>query len=458
MVVERLIELAEKSVKAIIKLGASQAQANSFLIDNALTRYANSQIHQNVASKNGGIVIKAILPDKRIGTFRANTLEESEIEKIAETAIKIAKSAQPNEDFKSLPEPETWSPIEEAFDKETAFCTPDYRAERVKEAIETAHSKSPKVRAVAGYLSTSTIHFAVVNSLGVSAHASLTTASMKTTVISEENGSEGFGTAEKYSRNVKDINPISLAENAAEKSIKSLKPVKVEPGEYEVVLSPLAVGTIFGYLGYIGFSAVPYQNGSSFVNYFKNQQVFDAKLNVKDDARDSRTLYMIPIDGEGVPKRRLDLIKNGFVSEDSICYDSLRAGKENKKSTGHSIPPITRWFSDQPVPYNIIVEPGDSSIEEMVRETKHGIFVTYFHYVNPVEPTKAILTGLTRDGTFLIENGEITKPIVNMRFTDSMLSALKNIPLIGKNLEIIGETTVPPMKLNKLRFVGVSAY
>jgi len=94
----------------------------------------------------------------------------------------------------------------------------------------------------------------------------------------------------------------------------------------------------------------------------------------------------------------------------------------------------------------------------MIIETKHGIFITYLHYVNPVEPTKGILTGLTRDGTFLIENGEITKPIVNMRFTDSMLSALKDVPLIGKYVEIVEETTVPPMKLNKLRFVGISAY
>jgi len=458
MVVERLVEIAEKCVKETIKLGASQAQANTFLIDNALTRFANSQIHQNVASKIGGIIVKAILPDKRIGTFRANTLEEAEIGKIAETAIRMAKSAHPNEDFKSLPEPEPWTPIQGAFDSETASCTPDYRAEKVREAIETAHGKSSIVRAVAGYFSTSAIHFAVANSLGVSAYTSLTMASMKTTVISEEDGSEGFGTAEKYSRYIKDINPTILAEDAAEKSVKSVKPIKVQPGEYAVVLSPLAVATIFSYLGYIGFSAVPYQNGVSFVNYFKNQQVFDSKINVKDDARDPRTLFMTPVDGEGVPKKALNLIKNGVVSEESICYDSLRAGKENKKSTGHSLPPLTKGLFDQPIPFNIIIEPGDSTIEEMIRETRHGIFVTYLHYVNPVEPAKAILTGLTRDGTFLIENGEITKPIVNMRFTDSMLSALKDVPLIGKNVEKVEETTAPPMKLDKLRFVGVSAY
>jgi PmbA protein len=110
------------------------------------------------------------------------------------------------------------------------------------------------------------------------------------------------------------------------------------------------------------------------------------------------------------------------------------------------------------MPFNMIADPGDASLEEMIAETKRGIFVTTFHYVNPVEPTKVVLTGLTRDGTFLIENGEVSKPIVNMRFTDSMLSALKNIPMIGRELEMFEVTTVPSMKLEKLRFVGVSAY
>jgi predicted Zn-dependent protease len=280
---------------------------------------------------------------------------------------------------------------------------------------------------------------------------------MKTTVISQSGASEGFGTAEKYSRTVKDIKPSSLAEDAGEKSVKSLNPVKLEPGEYEVVLSPLAVSALMAYLAYIGFSATPYQDGQSFVKYCLNQQVFDGKLTVRDDARSPNTLYALPIDGEGVPKRALDLIKKGVVSENSICYDSFTAGKENKKSTGHALPPIGGYYGE-PMPFNMIVEAGDSTLDEAISETKHGIFVTTFHYVNPVEPTKAILTGLTRDGTFLIENGEISKPIVNMRFTDSMLSAFKDIPMIGKELEMVEETTVPMMKLKKLRFVGISAY
>ncbi len=457
MVTERLLEIAEKTVQDAMKQNVDQAQASAFLLDTALTRFANSQIHQNVATKKGGVLIKIVL-NKQISNTRVNTLEEEEIRKAVAQAVKIAKASPPNKHFKSLPEPEPWTPIEGVFDEETAYCTPKYRAERVKEAIETAHSKSSIVKAVAGYFSTGSMAFAVANSLGVLAGATVASANMKTTVISKSGTSEGFGTAEKYSRCIKDIQPIVLAEDAAEKSLKSINPIKLSPGEYQVVLSPLASATLLMYLGYLGFSAISYQDGRSFVKYCLNQQVFDSKLNVKDDARDLRTLYAMPIDGEGVPKKALQLIKDGVVSEQSICYNSFTAGKEDKKSTGHALPPISDFYSEWPMPFNLIMKPGDATLEEEIAETKRGIFITTFHYVNPVEPAKIILTGLTRDGTFLIENGEISKPIVNMRFTDSMLSALKNIPMIGKELEMVEQTTVPSMKLEKLRFVGVSAY
>jgi predicted Zn-dependent protease len=167
----------------------------------------------------------------------------------------------------------------------------------------------------------------------------------------------------------------------------------------------------------------------------------------------------VPVDGEGVPKKALKLIDRGKVSEKGLCHNSLTAGKENRKSTGHDSMPIgVGSWSDRPAPFNMILGAGDATMEEAIADTKRGIFVNTVHYVNTVEPAKVVLTGLTRDGTFLIEKGEISKPIVNMRFTDSMLSAFNNVPMIGKQLEMVSATTVPLMKLEKLRFVGVSAY
>lgn len=457
MAAERLVEITERIVKHAMKQSVDQAQASAFMIDTALTRFANSQVHQNVATKKGGVLIKVVM-NKRISNTCVHSLEEEQIRKAVEKAVKIARASPPNKNFKSLPEPESWNSIEGAFDKETANCTPRYRAEMVKEAIETAHKEGSIVKAVAGYFSTGSTTYAVANSLGISARAKISSANMKTTVISKSGTSEGFGTDEQYSRHVEDIQPVALAKNAAKKSVNSVNPTKMPPGEYQVVLSPLAVSTLLTYLGYVGFSAVAYQDGQSFVRYSLNQQVFDDTLSVKDDARNPLTLYAVPIDGEGVPKRTRQLIDKGVVSEHSICYDSLTAGKEEKKSTGHALPPLTSRYMQRPMPFNMIVSPGDATLEEEIAETKQGIFVTTLHYVNPVEPSKIILTGLTRDGTFKIEDGEISKPIMNLRFTDSMLSALRNIPMIGKELKMVGITTVPSMKLEKLKFVGVSAY
>jgi predicted Zn-dependent protease len=459
MVTQRLLDNAEKTLKLALREKVDQAQATTFLFDTALTRFANSQIHQNVASKRGGVAIKVVI-GKKIGTLRVNTLEEKQIKDAVKRVVEIAKVTPPNSDFKSLPESEKWASIEKAFDSETAICSPDYRAEKVGEIIKTAHSKSRIVKAVAGSLSTGSIAYAISNSLGVSAWAKMSMASVNVSVISESKVSQGFGSAEQSSRFVKDIDHIRVAEEAAEKSVKSINPIKISPGEYEVVLSPRAVSTFISFLAYIGFSATPYQDGESFVKYHLNEQVFDGKLSLKDDARNAETLFALPIDGEGVPKKTVHLVDKGVVSEKSICYDSFTAGKEKgKKSTGHSLPPIGGGYpSPRPLPINLIADVGDASVEEMISETKHGIFITRFHYTNPAEPTKAVLTGLTRDGTFLIEKGEVTKPVVNLRYTDSMLSALKDIKMVGKKREIVGETTVPALSLKKLRFTGVTEY
>jgi len=457
MVTERLLEIAEKAVKSAKKLKVDQAQAVSVLIDSTLTRYANSQIHQNVATKTGRVSIKLVV-DKRVGVLLINSLEEKQVEEAVKKTVKIARVTPPNKDFKSLPEPAKWTPIKGTFDKKTAECTPDFRAEQVKVAIDTAHSRSPMVKAVAGSFSAGSLAFAVANSLGVSAWAIISSTSLQTTVISKSKGSQGYGSAEQYARKVSEINPVGVASQAAETSVESLNPKRIPVGDYEVVLSARAVATLIDDLGYMGFSATSYQDGQSFVKYNLDKQTFDDKLTVTDDPRNPKTLYSFPIDSEGVPKKRMQLIEKGRVSARSICYDSYTAGKEKgKKSTGHSLSSIFA-YGERPMPFNVVVPSGDATIEEMIHETKHGIFVTRFHYTNPTEPTKAIITGLTRDGTFLIENGEISKPVMNLRYTDSMLSALKEISMIGKKAEIVDNTIAPAMKLAKLRFTGTTQY
>lgn len=245
---DKLLEIAQRTVKTATKLEVDQVQAVAFLRDTALTRYANSQIHQNVAAKTGGVSIK-IVTDKRIGTLRVNSLEKKQVEDAVKRAIQIAKVTPPNQDFKSLPEAAKWTPIKNTFDKKTAECSPDYRAEKVKAAIDAAHAKSPLVRAVAGSFGIESLMFAIANSLGVSAWAIVSSTQFQTTVISKSKASQGYGSEEQYARKISEIDPVKTAKKAAETSVKSINPTKIPVGEYPVILSPRAADDIHRFPG-----------------------------------------------------------------------------------------------------------------------------------------------------------------------------------------------------------------
>lgn len=454
MSLDILSEVARKATRIAVRKGTDQAEATAFTFIEDLTRFANSQIHQNVATRKNGLRVRAVLK-KKIGDVTVGALDPSSVKGAVDDAIKIAKVSPPNELFKSLPEPKKCAVLKGTYDGKTAACDPNIRADNAKRAIQIAHDKANFVKAVAGSYMTGSAGFAVANSLGTDARAQISLAEVAVTVISEKEGSEGHGYYSAYARNMKEINIDEIAEKAADKSVKSLQPARLEPGEYEAILAPDAVALSLSYLSN-GFLATWFQDGTSFVKYNLGKQVFHEKLGLKDDGKDLATLYVSPVDGEGVPKQGLTLIKGGVVDEKGICYDSYTAGKEGKKSTGHAVVPFIETFASGPDLTNMIMSPGDASEEEMIKETGRGVYVSRFHYVRTVNQPRMILTGLTRDGTFLIENGEITKPIRNLRFTDSFLDVYKGIQLIGRDQERQALATVPPLKVSKLRFTGVS--
>jgi len=451
---ETLSELAQKATRLADKKGADQAEATAFTLVGDLTRFANSQIHQNVATYKEGLRIRVVLK-KRIGDIVIAAFDPHSVESAVSNAIKIARFSPQNELFKSLPEPKKYAPLKGTFDRKTAACDPNFRADNAKRAIEVAHGKANFVKAVAGSYMTGSSAFAVANSLGTNAKAQISLAQMAVTVISEKEGSEGHGYYSAFARNIKEIDVDAIAEKAADKSVKSVQPIRLEPGEYEAILAPDAVALSLSYVSN-GFVSTWFQDGTSFVKYNLGKQVFHEKFNLKDDGTDMATLYVSPVDGEGVPKQAIALVKDGVVDEKSICYDSYTSGKEGKESTGHASIPFYEAFGPGPDLVNMVLAPRDASVEEMIKETKQGVYVSRFHYVRTVNQPRMILTGLTRDGTFLIENGEITKPVRNLRFTDSFLDVYKGIQMIGKDQERQELATVPTLKVSKLRFTGVS--
>jgi len=453
----RLLEIAERLVNESVKKGVDQAQVVAFMSDNALTRFANSQIHQNVASKVGGVVVKAVVAN-RIGVARYNSLDPKLGIEAVEQAVGTAKLVPANKFFKSLPAPKEWSPIRGALDPKIAACSPEARAEAVAELITEAHAVSPLVKAVAGSFSTGMNAFAVANSLGVSSQGAFSVANLSATIISGEEGKLSFGVGEEVSRRLKDIDAKSIGREAAEDSVKGLNPSKLSPGVYEAILLPLAANVALSSVGG-GFSATNWQSGASFVKHHLGEKVFDEKLTAIDDPRHTSTIMALPVDGEGVPKKRKKLITKGIVNEESICYDSFTAGKDGKESTGHSSVPVGVGYGEGgPSPSNVVISPGDSTLEEMIAETKNGVLVTMFHYNAIVSETDVIISGLTRNGTFLIKDGEMKGPVMNLRYTDSMLSALRDIPLVSKNLKRTPRMALPILKLSRLRFTGVTEY
>ncbi len=448
-----ILDIAKFAVDQCLKAGATQAEAGVFSYKSYLTRFANSEIHQNVGEENSTLRLRFVLR-KSISVITSNSLEEKAIGDLVERAKRIAELQTEDPDFVSLPEPEPIEPISGIFVKDTAECEPMERAEIAKSLIERAH-QFKEVEAVAGNCSTTIIEAAIVNSLGLEARASATVARLRSNVIASDGTSMGYGFAETVSRDIKDLNPEGIGEEAARRAVESLHPMRVEPGEYEVVFLPYAVATAMFYLSYYGFTAQSYQDGVSFVCDYMGKKAFAESVNIWDDGRDPRGLAF-PFDMEGVPKRKVVLAKDGVPT--GLLYDSYYAHKEGKKSTGHAGPFIGAF------PAHLFMGTGDASVEEMIQETRKGILVTRWHYVRVVHPRKAVVTGMTRDGTWLIENGEVKGPVMNMRFTDSMISLLANVEAVGKEAKTLpfrmepSSFRVPALKSKKFRFTGVTEY
>ncbi|MBS3816579.1 MAG: TldD/PmbA family protein [Candidatus Thermoplasmatota archaeon] len=425
--------------------------------DTALTRYANSRIHQNIGQKDVNISIRAVF-GKKIGSATTNSLESEAIKECLSRAETIAKHQREDADFKGLPEPKEGRRSHDNFVEKTKTFSPDERAEKVKEIIDMA--KDEGIDRVYGAFKTEAQNLYLANSNGVENFSRLTSSKLTTTAIADWENDQGFGWGEKCSANVEDIDHLEVGRTAVEKGLNNLDPKKIDPGEYDVVLEPLAVKSILQYMDMMGFSARKVQEERSFMKGKFGEQIMDERVNIYDDALD-QDMIGYPFDYEGVPKQRVDIIKDGVANE--VVYDSYTAGRdeEDKESTGHALPMPSPM---SPMALNLLMDTGEQSQQEMIEETEKGILVTRFNYCRPVHPVKGILTGLTRDGTWLIEDGEIKHPLKNLRFTQNLIDAFDNIEGIGKERELFAMGylpayfAAPALKIPDFQFTGSTEF
>ncbi|HPP74513.1 MAG TPA: TldD/PmbA family protein [Armatimonadota bacterium] len=438
---ERLQELAQK---ALSFSSADQTQVTIGIGQNSLTRFAGSIIHQNVAERDATVAVRAII-GKKIGFAVGNSISDEAIKATVEKAIEFARHQQENPDFVSLPKPKPiQKPVPTFFDSTAEFSADDRAA-----AVEKIVKAADKVNAhAAGSLSTGYSEHIIANSLGINAYDA-DTSSTFTTVITADTG---FGYAQRISSDITKLDIDKAADEAAKTADRSRNPEPFEPGEYDVVLTPYCVEDMVSFLSWMGFSALAVQEGRSFMSGKFGQKICGDNITIWDDGLDPRT-NVRPFDGEGFPKQKVELIKNGVAN--AVVYDSYTAYKEGKESTGHA---MGGTGTQGPYATNMFLAPGNATVEEMIASTDRGIFVTRFNYTNIVHPLLTIFTGLTRDGTFLIENGKITKPIRNLRFTESILDAFSNVEMIGKDLMLCGAATVPALKIKNFRFTGATEF
>jgi PmbA protein len=444
---EDFISIAENAVRV-----SKADQCEAYLSGKSwgLTRFANSYIHQNIVEDNAELTVRAIF-GKKIGKARTNQLDLESVREVVSRAEKIAKAQEEIPDFSSLPQPSKISPVK-GFFKKTADTTPEERALTVKASVQQAEEKG--METVSGTYYTGREELAVMNSLGIESYFEGSISSFKINASIDE----GTGMAQSFSRNHERLDPEALTEKACRKAIASRKTEAVPPGTYEVILEEQAACEMLGYLAVMTFGAQAYQEGRSAFSGHLGEKVADEKVSIWDDGLNEEG-FPVPFDVEGVGKQKIDIMNKGVA--ENVAYDSFYGQKEGKKSTGHAVDtpaPVG------PFPTNLFMEKGTISTGDLISDCDRAVLVTRFHYTNPMYRLKTIITGMTRDGTFLIENGEIVKGLKNLRFTQSVLGALATVKGMSDTWGIIrmeylkASVCAPDLHVGEFTFTGSTLF
>lgn len=449
---ERAFKIMED---ALTRCEADQMELVLLGHDHFLSRYANSQIHQNVAEEDATLYIKAVI-GKRIGVSTLNQFHPKTIARAVQLACESARRQREIEDFPGLASGGEYRDVQSYFQR-TAEINPEEKALVIRDMIERAHGDRVSL---SGAFYTGEDETAIMNTNGVKAYTCGTKSNLA--VIASAKDTSGY--AAVSSRDVDEIDHVRLVEEALESAKKIGEMKELEPGEYPVILDEYAVSEMLLYLSYISMSTESAEDGESFIPLNKGKQLFGEDISIYDDAYSPETLRT-PFDYEGTPKRRVDFIKQGVVTGELTCnnYEAKRLGI---KSTGHALPPLSGLSST--IPFNLIMEGGKYSEEELMEKMGTGILVKRFHYLTFVHPLNTLISGMTRDGVFWVENGKIVSSVQNMRFTQSIIEALKNVKGMTKSRKLIWfrensmtfpfSSVVPRLYIDKFNFTGKTEF
>ncbi len=440
------LALAETVLHLAEVEGATEAEVLVTGSDDALTRFANSEIHQNVSESDIRVNLR-FARGKRIGVASSGRTDPAALRRLAETAGRIAAIAEETGDWAGLPAAGPAKPVEGAFAAATADASPELRAAGVRAVIAAADAAG--VRAY-GSFSTGLETVAVATSAGIRAAEARTAARLLTVSMGPD---DGTGYAEAAAVDATAIDAAVVGREAAEKAHRSARPIDLPPGDYPVVLEEYAVADLLDNLGFVGFSGLAVEEGRSF--FEPGKRVGSELVTIVDDARDPAGMPA-GFDYEGVSTRRVVMVEAGVCRE--VVHDAATAARAGVSSTGHGLPAPNPWG---PFPLHAAMAAGSTPRAELVRGLQRGLLVTRFHYTNVVHGKLAVITGMTRDGTFLVEDGEIVGPVRNLRFTQSYLDALARVEAVASARRLLrgelGAVLVPAVRIGSWRFTGTTA-
>jgi len=439
--------LAEIAHAALEEGGSGGAEALLLHEWGGLTRFAGSAIHQSTAREETMLKVR-VADDGRIGIATTNDLTAEGAAAAARSALETARMSTPDPHFPGFAPREPALEPPDAYDEATAAAGPAARAEAVASAIART---DPAFRASGAYQTQGT-EIAVLNTEGQACYG-LTSRASISAVVSGTQGGAGF--AEAAATSADEVDPAAVATTAFEKARDSESPRDIDAGIYEVILEPPAVATLIGFLSYLGFGGRALAEGRSCFSGRIGERLLADTVSIYDDALSPEGLG-IGFDFEGTPKRRVDLVEDGVVI--GGVHDRRSAAMAGTESTGHALPAPN---TEGPLPFNLFLRPGAASRSEMIASIERGLLVTRFHYSNVVHPPEAVITGMTRDGTWLIEKGEIRHPVRNLRFTQSIIEALRDVRLIGEQTQLASEfffeaSRVPSLLISAFSFTGKS--
>jgi PmbA protein len=443
----RRLALAEKVLLAAEKAGATEAEVLVVADDSALTRFANSEIHQNVVETSATVNLRFVV-GRRVSVATTGRTDNDGLVALVEHAGSIARVVEELEDWGGLPEPRPVKDVPGAWSEATAAASPESRAEGVRAVIAAADAAGSVAY---GSFSTGAETIAIANSKGTRAVQRQTSAQLLTVSMAPDGGT---GYAEAVSVDVGRIDPAAIGREAAEKARATQNPVAVDAGEWSVVLEEYAVVDVLDMLGYLGFSALAVQEERSF--FEPGRRIGSDLVTIVDDPFDPDGLPMA-FDFEGVPKERVSLVDRGRCA--GVVYDAQTAARDGRRSTGHGLPAPN---PSGPFPLNMVMSAGTSNREELIGGLDRGLLVTRFHYTNPVHPKLCVITGMTRDGTFLVEDGKIVGPVRNLRYTMSYLDALAGTVAVGRERKtlkgFLGGVVVPAVRIDGWTFTGTTEH